>query len=136
MFTDLHLKGERLLCDRAHQHRRLVGWSRVHRKPWTRVAQEYPRRFCAWLSSAILYDAGLLPGRKRVSPLTMANQTSARIGEAQNPGPKRPGPRQRRQVQTLLDVSELGGTWNRIVGRVKLGESASLVFALNGRKLF
>lgn len=35
----------------------------------------------------------------------MAKQTSARIGEAQNPGPRRPGPRQRRQVQTLLNVS-------------------------------
>lgn len=105
IFTNLHLKGERLLCDRSHQHRRLVGWSRVHRKPWTRVAQEYPRRFCAWLSNAIFYDAGLLPGRKRVSPSTMAKQTSARIGEAQNPGPRRPGPRQRRQVQTLLNVS-------------------------------
>ncbi len=105
IFTDLQVKGERVMCDRSHQHRRLVGWSRVHRKPWTRVAQEYPRRFCAWLSNAILHDAGLLPGRKRVSPSTMAKQTSARIGEAQNPGPRHRGPRQRRPLQTLLNVS-------------------------------
>ena len=64
-FTDLHLKGQHSFCTRDHKHLRLVGWSRLHRKAWTRVAQVYPRRLVQWVSFAVLSDAGLLPGRKK-----------------------------------------------------------------------
>lgn len=106
-FTDLHLKGQHSFCARDHKHLRLVGWSRLHRKAWTRVAQVYPRRLVQWISFAVLSDAGLLPGRKKISVATVARQTHGRIGEAKNPGPRRVF-RARRSVHLLdeMDIVE------------------------------
>lgn len=102
-FTDLHLRGQFVFCNRSHKHLRLVGWSRVHQKPWTRVAQVYPRRLVHWVASAILIDAGLLPGRKHLNISSICFQNHGRIGEAKKPGPRR-AVRSRRVLQTLLEA--------------------------------
>ena len=89
IFTNTHLKGQSLFCSRDHLHRRLVGWSRAHRAPWTRVAQVYPRKLCWIISTALLRDAGLLPTRRKICLSTMCRCKNRRIGEASNPGPRR-----------------------------------------------
>lgn len=90
LFTDLHLAGQSCFCDRKHVHRKLVGWSRVHGCSWTKVAQAYPRRLCRWVATAILIDTGLYPDRRRVDVASLAKATPGRIGEASDPGPRRP----------------------------------------------
>jgi hypothetical protein len=101
--TDLHLKGQTFFCRGGHKHLRLVGWSRMHKKAWTRVAQVYPRRLANWMAAAILIDSGLLPGRRKLDLALVARQSNSRIGEASNPGPRRPT-RHRRPLQQLLDA--------------------------------
>ena len=90
VYTDLHLAGQSCFCDRRHVHRKLVGWSRLHGCSWTKLAQAYPRRLCRWLASAILIDIGLFPERRRIDVASLAKSTPGRIGEASNPGPRRP----------------------------------------------
>ena len=114
VFTDLHLRSQRCFCRGKHKHIRLVGWSRQHNKPWTRVAQEYPKRFCFWIADAILVDAGFLPLRRRVSVAELAKETNGRI-EASNPGPRRRGPRLKRSLANLLH-SSLVETSTEILG--------------------
>ncbi len=87
-FTDLQLAGQHVFCTRTHSHRRLVGYSRLHKCSWTRVAQAYPRRLCQWISSAILSDTGAVE-RRRADVAALAKLTPGRIGEAGNPGPRR-----------------------------------------------
>eukprot|EP00438_Fugacium_kawagutii_P000083 Skav218697 [mRNA] locus=scaffold1346:227635:232409:- [translate_table: standard] len=89
IFSNTHLAGQTLFCSRDHPHRRLVGWSRLHRKSWTKVAQVYPRKLCFSISCAILIDSGLITSRRRVSIASVAKQSHGRIGEAANPGPRR-----------------------------------------------
>ena len=116
-FTDLHLAGQSAFCTRDHGHRLLVGYSRLHKCSWTRVAQAYPRRLCQWMSAAILSDVGAVE-RRRVDVAALAKLTPGRIGEASNPGPRRPAQRQRTSgllQRTLLvePATELLGlkTW-------------------------
>ena len=101
--TDLHLQGQQVFCKGGHKHVRLVGWSRLHRMPWTRVAQVYPRRLVHWVSSAILIDAGLMPGRRHLNLANICRCNHGRIGEASNPGPRRAA-RSRRPLQALLEA--------------------------------
>lgn len=99
--TSCHLQGQCVWCSRKHSHLKLAGWSRYHKKSWTRVAQTYPRRLCNWVASAMLIDMGFLPHRRRIDVAAMAKQIGGRIGEAQHPGPRRRGARVRRDVFEL-----------------------------------
>ena len=91
IFTSSHLRGQRCLCARDHKHIRLVGWNRISRCPWTKLAQTYPRRLCFWIATAALVDVGLLPKQKKVDVAKMAKANPGRVGEASNPGPRRRG---------------------------------------------
>ena len=71
---------------------------------WTRVAQAYPRRLCHWISSALLIDSGIWPKQQRVDVCHMAKLQGARVGEAQNPGPRRAGVRYRRERRVLEEA--------------------------------
>ena len=104
VFTNLWLKDHCLFCNKTHSHLRLVGWSKEYGLPWTRLAQEYPRRFCGLLADAILLDNGLIPFRRRMDVAGMARQTNRRIGEAANPGPRRRSGRSRRNLNLLLQT--------------------------------
>ena len=86
--TNCHLKGQTMFCLLDHVHRRLVGWSKVHRACWTRVAQTYPKLLCKWIALALLIDAGLRPDRRCLNLASISGQ-SGRIGEAANPGPRK-----------------------------------------------
>lgn len=114
-FSNSHLAGQHRFCSRDHSHRRLVGWSRCHRSPWTRVAQVYPRKLCWMVASAVLIDAGLLPNRRKINIASMAKVTNARIGEAGHPGPRPKKYNKPREVQ-LLDDAELVDPHTSLLG--------------------
>ncbi len=114
-FTNSHLRGQHRFCSRDHVHRRLVGWSRCHRAPWTRVAQVYPRKLCWLVASAVLIDAGILPKRRKINLTCMAKVTNARIGEASHPGPRPKRHNRPREVQ-LLDNAELVDPHTSLLG--------------------
>ena len=99
ILTNSHLKHQCCFCLGGHKHLRLVGWSRIHKKPWTRVAQVYPRRLCKWLATALLVDSKGLPERRRVDTALLAKLTPGRVGEAQHPGPR--GVRRSRNASDL-----------------------------------
>lgn len=88
IMTNTHLAGQSLLCDRKHTHIRLVGWCRMLKKPWTRVAQAYPQKLSYWIGLALLIDSGNLPHRRKLDISSISRNLSARIGEAANPGPR------------------------------------------------
>lgn len=88
IMTNTHLAGQSLMCDRRHTHNRLVGWCRMLKKPWTRVAQAYPQKLSYWIASALLIDSGNLPRRRKLDISSISRNQSARIGEAANPGPR------------------------------------------------
>ncbi len=100
ILTNSHLRGQCCFCKGGHSHLRLVGWSRIHGKPWTRVAQVYPRRLCQWLAKALLVDSKGLPERRRVDTALLAKLTPGRVGEASHPGPRGSG-------RFFRDASEL-----------------------------
>lgn len=100
LLTNTHLKGQSRFCSRDHSHQRLVGWSKCYKASWTRVAQVYPRRLCWLISVALLIDGGILKNKRRVDVSAMAKVSNVRIGEADNPGP-------RRNVRPARDVAHL-----------------------------
>ena len=102
VFTSSHLAGQSLFCSQDHGHQRLVGWSAVHRRSWTKVAQVYPKQLCHAIALALLIDGGLVRDRQHVSIASIAKQSHGRIGEAANPGPRRPRA-YRRDTRRLAD---------------------------------
>ena len=101
------LMGLRMLCKCQKPHLQLRGQHPTLKKPWTLVAQPYPRAFCKLLSSGISAAAGW--GRK-LDIAGCARSGSLRIGEASNPGPRRTrGPRgfslEEAPVQTWTSIN-------------------------------
>ena len=90
ILTNCHLQGYSVFCQGNHVHRRLCGYSKQHKCCWTRVAQEYPERLCRLLGYALAVDSGCLPHKRKITAASLARQTHGRIGEAKNPGPRRP----------------------------------------------
>ena len=111
--TNCHLKGQTMFCLLDHVHRRLVGWSKVHRACWTRVAQTYPKLLCNWIALALLIDAGLRPDRRCLNLASISGQ-SGRIGEAANPGPRKS--RQHSRDVRLLDNATLVEPGTELIG--------------------
>lgn len=111
--TNCHLKGQTMFCLLDHVHRRLVGWSKVHRACWTRVAQTYPKLLCKWIALALLIDAGLRPDRRCLNLASISGQ-SGRIGEAANPGPRKS--RQHSRDVRLLDNATLVEPGTELIG--------------------
>ena len=65
VYTNTALAGQLTLCHGGHVHQVLRGGCQGHKMSWTTVAESYPASVCEW-------------------------DTSRRIGEAKNPGPRRP----------------------------------------------
>lgn len=103
-FLNTNLGGHTLFCLRDHSHRKLVGWSKMFKMPWTRVAQVYPTTLCRNIASSVLSSSGILPLRKRVSAASVAGHSHCRIGEAKNPGPRKFGQKVRRERHLLDEV--------------------------------
>ena len=77
------------LCNRQHVHQVLRGRSSQFGKCWTKVAEPYPRKLCNLLAWAACADVGVLKYRNNIN-IDMAKCTNGRIGEANNPGPRKP----------------------------------------------
>ena len=87
--TSTDLAGIRELCRGGHKHQVLRGRSSAHRDNWTHVAQVYPRPLCARIASAMLRAVinGGVDGQ--LDSAGCARTGTLRVGEAQNPGPRR-----------------------------------------------
>lgn len=83
------LKGFRMLCQCCLPHVPLRGQHPTLKKPWTAVAQPYPRGFAKLLASGVLDATGW---GSKFDLAACARCGSARIGEAQNPGPRHSRP--------------------------------------------
>ena len=90
--TNCSLAGARLLCPGAGHHR-LRGYSKAHRKPWTLVAQPFPRGLCELLALALCAAAGWTQDRPLDAAACAKLPLCCRIGEASHPGPRRPSRR-------------------------------------------
>ena len=90
--TNTALRGARFLCCKK-DHFRLFGFSKVHQKPWTTVADARPRGFTRAIAVALASHAGWTAERP-LDPLACAKLPNCcRAGEASNPGPRAPRPR-------------------------------------------
>eukprot|EP00438_Fugacium_kawagutii_P015944 Skav205630 [mRNA] locus=scaffold1575:126668:131720:+ [translate_table: standard] len=78
------LKFRKQLCDRSHSHVILRGKDKKSGRNMTQIAEPYPRALCALLAWHACKDVGCL----RRSLICRSNHM--RIGEAKNPGPRRP----------------------------------------------
>ena len=87
--TSTDLAGIRELCKGGHSHQVLRGRSSAHRDNWTHVAQVYPRSLCTRIATAMLRAVinGGVDGQ--LDPAGCARTGTLRVGEAQNPGPRR-----------------------------------------------
>ena len=100
--TSTRLKGLRMLCSCSRPHHQLRGYSRVHKKSWTSVAEPYPRGLCRLLSIALCCKAGWCEPRK-LNVAGCARLKNLRPGEAQNPGPAASRARSQPARSTLED---------------------------------
>eukprot|EP00435_Cladocopium_sp_Y103_P030866 s2573_g7.t1 len=103
--TSTHLAGQKLLCCCTRKHVVLRGRCKARKANMTKVAEPYPRGLCRLLATAVAIDAGLLGQRRKLDVNMCARQQGCRIGEAKNPGPRRP--RLPRRGQSLADVELL-----------------------------
>ena len=90
ILTNTRLAGVREICQGGHSHQVLRGRSSLHRCCWTKVAQTYPMS----LSRRLAFEMGRAAGLRcdevgRLDVAACAKSSSPRIGEAQNPGPRR-----------------------------------------------
>ena len=87
--TDTILAGLRMMCKcGSRKHQQLRGYSVLHGKSWTSVAEPYPRGFAKLLAIALAIKAGWC-SRTRLNIAGCARAKSLRVGEATNPGPSR-----------------------------------------------
>ena len=97
--TDNRLGGTKRLCSRDHVHRLLRGRCRENKIAMTKLAEPYPKELCSLLAWAACSDLDIL----KMPCGLCCKADHRRIGEAKNPGPRRPGV-QSRSVLGLDDV--------------------------------
>ena len=81
------LGGLRMLCTCTQPHTVLRGMHPIRKIPWTAVAEPYPAGFSKLLASALATDAGW--ASKKLNIAACCRSRSLRIGEAENPGPRK-----------------------------------------------
>ena len=89
------LGDQRTLCKGGHQHVLLKGHSKQHKRLWTLVAQPYPRGVADTIARALLIKTQMVCDDGWFDPAEMAKCTHSRVGEASNPGPRKPRNSQR-----------------------------------------
>eukprot|EP00438_Fugacium_kawagutii_P002050 Skav230092 [mRNA] locus=scaffold3264:40338:47439:- [translate_table: standard] len=82
--TSSALKRTKKLCSRDHAHTILRGKDKRTGLNMTALAEPYPKKLCALLAWHACYDTGCL--RRTL----VCRSSHRRIGEAKNPGPRRP----------------------------------------------
>lgn len=102
--TNCHLRNQKLICNRQHQHVVLRGRCRERKVNFTKLAEAYPRSLCSALSFAMGMDSGLSKNRRKLDINACARCGVFRIGEAGHPGPRQPA---RVPRSTALDDFEL-----------------------------
>lgn len=90
ILTDTAIQGQKLLCNCQRKHIHLVGYSRSHGKSWTQVAEAYPTGLCHILSAAVSEKLKPLQRQRKLDASACARCCGRKIGEASNPGPRRP----------------------------------------------
>eukprot|EP00438_Fugacium_kawagutii_P003588 Skav221596 [mRNA] locus=scaffold1698:358778:363001:+ [translate_table: standard] len=99
--TDLQdLAGLRLMCKCKKGHKPLRGFSKLHKKCWTAVAEPYPRALNCIIAGACC-AAGGWSKFQRLDVASCCRSCTLRVGEASNPGPRRV---KQRQHDDLLDI--------------------------------
>ncbi len=88
--TTTQLQGTKQMCRRQTNHIRLRGRCKLAKQNFTKLAESYPRKLCDYLACAVAADCGWQPKRQRVSSAAVAKCGHLRVGEAKNPGPRRP----------------------------------------------
>ena len=86
--TSTRLRGLRMMCKCRTRHFALRGFSQLHKKMWTKVAEPYPRGLSRLLGIALCCQAGWCE-QKRLNVAACSRCRTLRTGEAQNPGPRR-----------------------------------------------
>ena len=103
--TTTSLGGTKVLCQGGHQHLLLRGRSKKDKMSWTRVAQAYPKGVAEELAASLIRACGYCERRKlHISRCAKAGE--GRIGEASNPGPRRPRTDRREGLLTAVPLVE------------------------------
>ena len=102
--TSTRLRGLRMMCKCEKKHFPLRGFSRVHKKMWTKVAEPYPRGLARLLAISLCCQAGWCE-QKRLNVAACSRARTLRPGEATNPGPRA----HRADRGTLEDLPLLSG---------------------------
>eukprot|EP00435_Cladocopium_sp_Y103_P047846 s453_g14.t1 len=89
-FSNTMLGNQKTLCRGCKEHQLLKGRSQKHKMSWTRVAQAYPVGVCRAVAKALAMKSELIEDDRHFDPGACAKAGSGRVGEASNPGPRRP----------------------------------------------
>ena len=88
--TDLHLAGQSAFCQCLGSHVILRGRCKCKGMNYTRLAEAYPRPVSNLLGAAVVLDTGCSSSKRKLDVAACAKCNSRCIGEAINPGPRRP----------------------------------------------
>ena len=86
--TSTRLRGLRMMCRCKKKHFALRGFSSIHRKMWTKVAEPYPAGLARLLAISLCCQAGWCC-QKKLNVAGCSRCRTLRCGEATNPGPRR-----------------------------------------------
>ena len=102
--TNSTLAGMKMWCSCSQPHIQLRGTCATRGKPWTQIAQPYPRGLCRLIAAALCQDVGWSDSKK-LNIANCAKSVSMRIGEAKNPGPRRQRDRHDSSLESVSVVS-------------------------------
>lgn len=105
--TNCSLRNQRVLCRCTSGHVVLRGRCKERKVNFTKLAESYPRKLCKTLAAAFAQDLGAVPGRRLLCIDDCAKCGGLRIGEAANPGPRRPADARHTRSERLEDVDLL-----------------------------
>eukprot|EP00435_Cladocopium_sp_Y103_P064341 s255_g26.t1 len=89
-FSNTILGGLKTFCNGCAEHQLLKGRSKQYKMSWTRVAQAYPVGVARAVARALAMKSLLTEEDRSFDPAGCAKTGHQRIGEASNPGPRRP----------------------------------------------
>ena len=98
------LMGLRMMCRCAKRHLVLRGQSPYGGKPWTLIAEPYPRGLCELLAKATACAVGWYRNR-RLDVAKCSKTGTLRAGEAKTPGPRRPNKRREGRLEDVQLLS-------------------------------
>ena len=91
--TNTHLQGQSRFCVCSRPHIVLRGRCKAKGVNYTKLAEPYPRGVSDMLAIAVMVDSGRFCWHRKLNISNCAKAGSQRIGEADNPGPRKVRPR-------------------------------------------